>query len=236
MLNLDYIFPTPIWSAELDIDIREMQKICYEVAEMMPGKSRSNRGVKNYQSPDFSAEQIIKSGQEGDEFAKALVQIKALANQAFDTFESFATTLVFANTWININNKGGYNEIHTHPGALLSGVLYVKVPPEGDAGALCFHRNSMESYTIQSLGISQATTRAKTPHALPNKTYMPKEGKVILFPAWVCHGVRENTTDDDRISISFNLIPNKAKRDMHAIIKSQDEDGQREPEIYERTK
>jgi len=233
MLTLDYIFPTPIWSAELDIDVREMQKICYEIAKSRPSKSRSNRGIKNYQSPDFSAEQIIQDGGESDEFAKALIQIRMLANEAFDTFESFATTLRFANTWINISSKGGYNEVHTHPGAVLSGVLYVKVPCEGDAGALCFHRNSMDSFTIQSLGLLGATARAKTPHAISNETYMPKEGKVILFPAWVGHGVRENSTDDDRISISFNLIP---KRDMAAIIKARGEDSQRKPEIYERAK
>jgi uncharacterized protein (TIGR02466 family) len=160
------------------------------------------------------------------------VQNKALANEAFDTFESFATTLGFANTWINISNKGGYNEIHTHPGAVMSGVLYIKVPGEGDAGALYFHRNSMESFTIQSLGLSGATSRAKAPHTLPNKTYVPKEGRLILFPAWVGHGVRENTTDDDRISISFNLVP---KRDMQAI-KSREGDAQRKSEIYERVK
>ena len=236
MLNLDYIFPTPIWSAELDIDVRELQKICYEIAKSIPGKSRSNRGAKNYQSPDFSAEKIIKDSGENDEFAKALMQIKTLANEAFETFESFATTLVLANTWININNRGGYNEAHTHPGAIISGVLYVKVPPEGDAGALCFHRNAMESYTIQSLGISEVTARAKTPHAVGNKAYTPKEGKVILFPAWLSHGVRENCTDEDRISISFNFIPNRAKRDMHAVIKSGDEDGQGKPEINEQSK
>jgi hypothetical protein len=41
----------------------------------------------------------------------------------------------------------------------------------------------------------------------------------MLFPAWVGHGVRENETDEERISISFNFIPVRTKKDMMDIIK-----------------
>jgi uncharacterized protein (TIGR02466 family) len=231
MLTLDYIFPTPIWSTELDIDIPEMQNICYEIAKTRPSRSRSGRGSKSYQSAPFAGEQIIKDGGESDEFAKALTQIKTFANEAFDTFECFATTVGFANTWININNNGAYNEIHTHPRSAISGVLYIKVPREGDPGALSFYRNPMESFTIQSF--SGGTVQAKAPHTLPYKSYRPREKRLILFPAWVSHGVTENSTDEDRISISFNLV---AMRDMAAVIKARDEESQNKTQIYERAK
>jgi hypothetical protein len=26
-----------------------------------------------------------------------------------------------------------------------------------------------------------------------------------LFPSWIDHGVRSNTTDDERISVAFNI-------------------------------
>lgn len=222
-LNLDYIFPTPIWWVDLDIDVAKMQEICYGIAESMPSKSRSNRGLMNYQSPDFFGEELIKGEPEEDEFAHLLRCIKTSANAAFDTFESQVTTLDFANVWININNKGGYNEIHTHPGSLMSGAFYVKVPPEGDAGHICFHRNSMEAYTIHSLGLAEDLSTAETPHTFATWTYPPKEGRLVLFPSWIPHGVRENETDQDRISISFNLIPNRNKRKLYDIIKSHDD-------------
>ena len=59
MMNLDYIFPTPIWWVDLKIDVQKMQDICYEIANTMEGKARSNRGILNYQSPDFMGEQVI---------------------------------------------------------------------------------------------------------------------------------------------------------------------------------
>ena len=52
-MNLDYIFPTPIWWVDLDIDLEEMGRICVDTAINMEGKARSNRGLLNYQSPDF---------------------------------------------------------------------------------------------------------------------------------------------------------------------------------------
>jgi uncharacterized protein (TIGR02466 family) len=221
-LNLDYIFPTPIWWVDLDVDVAKMQEICYGIAKSMPSKIRSNRGLMNYQSPDFFGEEVMKGEPEEDEFANLLRQIKTTANKAFDSFESCVTTLEFANVWININNKGGYNETHTHPGSLMSGAFYVKVPPEdaGDPGHICFHRNAMEAYVIHSLGLAEDLSKAEVPHTFATWTYPPKEGRLVLFPSWIPHGVRENETEHDRISISFNLIPNRNKRNMYDIIKT----------------
>ena len=42
----------------------------------------------------------------------------------------------------------------------------------------------------------------------------------MLFPAWVGHGVRENETDEERISVSFNFIPERTKKNMMDIIKN----------------
>ena len=219
MLNLDYVFPTPIWWMDTDIDCSKMQDIAYDIAQNMDGKGRSNRGAMNYQSPDFFGEEIIKEDDD-DEFCKLLKLIKEWGNKAFDSYESCVTTLEFANAWININNKGGYNETHTHPGALISGAFYVKVPETGDCGSITFHKNAMEAYVTHSLGLAEDLSKAEAPHTHATWTYPPKEGRLILFPAWVTHGVRENETEEDRISISFNLVPNRNKRNMYDIINS----------------
>ena len=86
-MNLDYIFPTPIWWTDLDIDLEAMQDICYGIAEGMPTKERSNRGLLNYQSPDFFGEELCKEGDD-DEFANLARSIKEFGNKCFDSFES----------------------------------------------------------------------------------------------------------------------------------------------------
>ena len=34
----------------------------------------------------------------------------------------------------------------------------------------------------------------------------PEEGRLYVFPGWLEHGVEENRSDRDRVSISFNVL------------------------------
>ena len=34
----------------------------------------------------------------------------------------------------------------------------------------------------------------------------PLEGRIIIFPAWLWHGVEPNESNDIRISVSFNFL------------------------------
>jgi hypothetical protein len=34
---------------------------------------------------------------------------------------------------------------------------------------------------------------------------IPKDGDIILFPAWLQHSTMENSVDEERISIAFNI-------------------------------
>ena len=34
----------------------------------------------------------------------------------------------------------------------------------------------------------------------------PKEGRILMFPAWLWHCVEPNESNDIRISVSFNFI------------------------------
>ena len=222
-MNLDYIFPTPVWWVDLDIDLDEMERILVDTALNMPGKARSNRGMRNYQSPDFLGEPIINDPDlDGDEFKNLMIKIKEKAVEAFDSFGSTHTTIEYANAWMNINGTGGYNEVHTHPGAVMSGAFYVKVPP-GPVGKLTFHRDAGEGYLLHSIGTSEDMSTAEVPHTHSTWAYPPVAGRLMLFPAWVAHGVRENETEDERMSISFNFIPVRTKRDMMELIKESEE-------------
>ena len=35
--------------------------------------------------------------------------------------------------------------------------------------------------------------------------YTPQVGKLVLFPGWLPHGIMTNTTDNKRVSLSFNI-------------------------------
>lgn len=92
------------------------------------------------------------------------------------------------NIWINVNPPGSFNHIHVHPGSLLSGVFWIKAPK--DSGYLVLRDpNEMNNYCL----------------GMNTHPVIPKEGGMILFPAYIPHNVEVNESDEDRISISFNL-------------------------------
>ena len=103
--------------------------------------------------------------------------------------------------WININPKGAYNQRHVHPDAHMSGVWWIKAPK--NSGKLWFNNHQafdrfaeFESY---SEGFKESTS-----------TYVdyylePEDGGMVVFPAFLSHNVGENESNQERISVSFNI-------------------------------
>jgi uncharacterized protein (TIGR02466 family) len=104
-------------------------------------------------------------------------------------------------SWININKPGDYNRTHTHPCCDLSGVLWVKTPK--DCGQIEFTSpvqfqayNEVESYT------DDFKNQNNLFHCY---LFNPIEGRILVFPSHLRHEVKENKSNEDRISISFNI-------------------------------
>ena len=92
--------------------------------------------------------------------------------------------------WINILKPGGTHSGHIHPHSIVSGTLYVGVPP--GSGAL-----KLED---PRLGLMMAApARPGTFHYAE-----PQEGSVFLWESWLRHEVMPNAAKAERISISFN--------------------------------
>ena len=110
------------------------------------------------------------------------------------------TSLQF-DAWVNINKKGNHNIRHIHPTSNLSGVLWIKCPEK--CGEIVFTSpyefvgfKELESYSDKFI---------KENNAYISYRINPKEGYMILFPSHLAHRVNENKSDEDRISIAFNI-------------------------------
>ena len=95
--------------------------------------------------------------------------------------------------WNVILKQQGYLVAHIHPGAWLSGVIYLKVVPsfEKNEGAIEFSLNG-KNYSDPSS---------------PKLIHQPKVGDIVLFPSTLHHRTIPFTVDEDRIAISFDLMP-----------------------------
>jgi uncharacterized protein (TIGR02466 family) len=98
--------------------------------------------------------------------------------------------------WANVNRRGDFNQMHTHPGATWSGVYYVDRGEENaDAGT-----------PIELCDPSPARTNIFFPElSASNVVFKPEPGLMILFPSYVPHAVPPHRGDRPRISIAFNV-------------------------------
>jgi uncharacterized protein (TIGR02466 family) len=96
-------------------------------------------------------------------------------------------------SWMTMTNKDEYAPIHSHGGADLSGVYYFQT--NGDDGDIFFNSPNVQQEHAHVFEHLPAWHSSK-----------PEVGKIILFPGWLRHGTRTNTTTNERISLSFNIV------------------------------
>jgi uncharacterized protein (TIGR02466 family) len=102
--------------------------------------------------------------------------------------------MIITQSWLNKNGKAESHHEHKHPNSMISGVWYPqiheKLPP-------IQFRDSQQRDV--SLSIKKYNNFNSTTFMLPMK-----KGELILFPSNLQHSVPVNSSDEERISLSFN--------------------------------
>jgi uncharacterized protein (TIGR02466 family) len=99
--------------------------------------------------------------------------------------------------WVNILKPAGTHTGHIHPHSVVSGTVYVAVPP--GSGAL-----KLEDPRLPMM-MAAPSRRADAAEDLKTFVYAePVPGAVLLWESWLRHEVVPGTGKEDRISISFN--------------------------------
>ncbi len=99
--------------------------------------------------------------------------------------------------WININGKGSYNTPHIHGNTFFGGVYYVKTHPG------CGQIQFQESSNIREYHCPPYARI--TPRNCFVQQCAAEAGRLCILPAYLPHEVTENTVDEERISIAFNI-------------------------------
>lgn len=173
------LFETPLWMSKLNIDLENLEKSILKFSNTYPSKKLSNIG--GYQGHNFVDETL------NSEIIKYIPTIKEKPIENFSLY-----------TWVNINSKSHKNErhCHMHTDIFLSGVFYVKVPE--NSGYIRFydprgHLMQMQNdYNYFYGGYAYQYIK-------------PEPNMIMFFPSWLEHDVETNDSDEDRISIAFNI-------------------------------
>lgn len=104
-------------------------------------------------------------------------------------------TYEIISSWLTLNEKDDYASVHNHLPCDMSGCYYFST--DGGDGDIYFNHPLTDE--IRYTPIYYCDTFKEV------WTHKPAVGKMLLFPAFLSHGVRRNTHDTKRISLSFNL-------------------------------
>lgn len=105
--------------------------------------------------------------------------------------------LVMRELWANVSCQYAYNNVHNHPNSLLSGVYYVQVQDE--SGDILLFDPRKQAWVMQP-DFSERNQMNSSVHSIS-----PEAGTLIIFPSWLDHGVGQNLSEIDRVSIAFNI-------------------------------
>ena len=189
-----HCFPTLVWSLmakdplaineELDTLIQEMRR----KEDQQGGRVlRSNQGGWHSEFLDFDKAPLFKGA--------ILDAIQEISTEISISKSSQAT---MNGCWININPKGASNKTHTHSDSMLSGAYYLRVPPNSGRIVLLDPRPQTSCLLLP----------IDKPTPLTSVSYyrQPQVGEFVIFPSWLPHYVEPNESDEERISIAFNMF------------------------------
>lgn len=197
-MTIRTLFTTPIYEAQLDnpalLDaLAHMARSL--AAEDRAGRAWSRahgyRGYTSYASLDDLPRR--------DPDAAALVRIldKHVATFARECAFDLDRKLRLDSLWVNILKPGGIHSGHIHPHSVVSGTIYVDVPP--GAGGLRFEDPRLPMMMAAPTRLPDAPEQRRS-----FVTVMPEAGTLLLWESWLRHEVEPNGAKSERISISFN--------------------------------
>jgi uncharacterized protein (TIGR02466 family) len=100
--------------------------------------------------------------------------------------------------WANVNAPGAGHRQHSHPNNYLSGVYYVHTHEGADSINFVDPR--------PQTGIIRPPVTELTADNTEQVVIKVHDGMLLMFPAWLQHGVDPNRSDRLRVSLGFNVM------------------------------
>jgi uncharacterized protein (TIGR02466 family) len=202
-MTLRSLFATPIYEASLSThgsfeNFRsELESACQMLAaEDAAGrawcKANSYGGYTSYASLDDLPTRASVFGE-----LKTLLDRHAKSFAEDLSFDLNGGRLKLDSLWVNILKPGAAHSGHIHPHSVLSGTVYVAVPP--GAGAL-----RLEDPRLP-LMMASPPRRADAPASAQSfVTLTPAVGTLYMWESWLRHEVLPGRAKTPRVSLSFN--------------------------------
>jgi len=185
------MFPALVWKIQIKAELHDAMD-----AKILAALERIRRDL-----PELSAGQGWQSVQTLHECEELRDLVACINNAAksvlrflrigYDAFE-------ITGCWATVLAKGAVHKVHSHPNNFLSGVYYIRTHHGADT--INFHDPRNQT------GIIRPPVVELTAENTDQVVVRVKNGTLLVFPAYLQHSVDANTSEKERISISFNIM------------------------------
>lgn len=186
--SLSQLFATPVWSFRP----RDAGRLADDAAAFLltlRAKAGPEAPGALWQSPPDL--------HQAPELAPVVAVVEEAARAALSVLQ-MECRLAITGLWGNVGGRDASLHEHTHPNNYLSGIFFVRMPP--GSGATVFQDPRPQ------VRVLRPRTLKDNPLNSLEYEYLGTPGNLLLFPAWLAHGVRASRADDERITIAFNLM------------------------------
>lgn len=185
------MFPTLVWKIQLKAEIHDA--IDAKILAMLEGARRDLPEMGLGQG--WQSDQTLHEREELRDLiscirnaTKSILRFLRIGDDAFEITGCWATVLA----------KGAMHKAHSHPNNFLSGVYYVRTQPGADT--INFHDPRHQASVIRPPVVE--LTAENTDQVVVRVT----NGTLLLFPSYLEHSVDTNMSEEERISLSFNIM------------------------------
>ena len=182
--EINNIFSSFVIEKELNLDHDRVTDKCADALET---------------ADDYKQKNIFHNPKLVTEFSEVFDQINKIADEAHKLLQYKQNTKqICIDAWIN--DYGSYNISmpHQHPTADLA-IVYFPYAQEGCGNLQLLNPNSKLQYVIHDEMVESWNNYNSFTWDI-----VPKTGKVVIFPGYLIHYVKQNKSNKQRVSIAFN--------------------------------
>ena len=185
------MFPTLVWKIQLRQELRQrieagivpvLDELRRDLPRLTPGQGWQSKQTLHEREELRELRSCI------DKAAASVLRFLRIG------YESIEIT----GCWANVLAPGAAHRIHSHPNNFLSGAYYVRTCSGADT--INFHdpRNQTSVFRPPVVELTAENT--------DQVVVRVNNGTLLLFPAYLEHSVDTNASDQERLSVSFNLM------------------------------
>lgn len=185
------MFPTLVWKVQLDPQLHkkidaQILAVLARLRDPLPPLAPGN---------GWQSIQTLHTLEEFQDLVSCVHRVVAgilhFLKVGYDAFEISAC-------WATVLATGAAHRVHHHPNNYLSAVYYLRTHPGADT--INFHDPRSQTRVIQPPVVN--LTADNTDQVVVRV----RNGTLLAFPAYLQHSVDANASEEERISISFNIM------------------------------